>query len=506
MQNMGGPVQGLKQGHIRRASLMNIPSGMRMVYPESMEDMYARSDALPTPPHTAPLRGLNQFNMGAMHDTQFMSMNSIALSAGMPEEDLDQSYFSPMSEVAPPFSSMHTTPEAQHAGLYGQMPTSTSDMPSQMPASVNSIGQSDSSNGQGSRPLPPLAPAMNGLPNTMPADLKNALSVSANIVKKPRQMLFSTEEPTISPDEIASFISGPEPQDGKWVCLYGGCGKRFGRKENIKSHVQTHLGDRQYKCFVCYKCFVRQHDLKRHSKIHTGVKPYQCQCGNSFARHDALTRHRQRGMCVGAFEGIVKKVVKRGRPRKRPLPESTDGTDTSTAKAPSASKSGSKSSEPPSVLQSASSSMSGSTRENSRTASPESSGSPPPLSPAPHSPQHFDFNSFLSDSPHPPQLVDSTTGSSSSPLQLPTTSAEYNTAFRKYSLSLENPIVTSAGHNSGIPASSHFSEMDFLNGDMGGLANDLLDFSGMGAGNLGLCSAPEDSYIRPEVLGGGFVR
>jgi len=41
-----------------------------------------------------------------------------------------------------------------------------------------------------------------------------------------------------------------------------------------------------------------------------------CLCGNSFARHDALTRHRQRGMCIGAFEGVVKKVVKRGRPRK----------------------------------------------------------------------------------------------------------------------------------------------------------------------------------------------
>ena len=61
---------------------------------------------------------------------------------------------------------------------------------------------------------------------------------------------------------------------------------------------------------------MRQHDLKRHAKIHSGVKPYPCLCGNSFARHDALTRHRQRGMCVGAFEGVVKKVAKRGRPRK----------------------------------------------------------------------------------------------------------------------------------------------------------------------------------------------
>jgi regulatory protein SWI5 len=116
-------------------------------------------------------------------------------------------------------------------------------------------------------------------------------------------------------DEIQMYIEGPDGE-AKWTCTYEQCGKKFGRKENIKSHVQTHLNDRQYQCPTCKKCFVRQHDLKRHAKIHTGIKPYPCECGNSFARHDALTRHRQRGMCIGAFDGIVRKVVKRGRPRK----------------------------------------------------------------------------------------------------------------------------------------------------------------------------------------------
>ncbi|BDD56983.1 Metallothionein expression activator [Monascus purpureus] len=126
----------------------------------------------------------------------------------------------------------------------------------------------------------------------------------------------SIKETGITIDEIASFIHGPDPEDGKWVCLHTGCGRRFGRKENIKSHVQTHLGDRQYKCDHCNKCFVRGHDLKRHAKIHTGDKPYECLCGNVFARHDALTRHRQRGMCIGGYKGIVRKTTKRGRPRK----------------------------------------------------------------------------------------------------------------------------------------------------------------------------------------------
>ncbi|KAK5314855.1 Metallothionein expression activator [Exophiala xenobiotica] len=126
----------------------------------------------------------------------------------------------------------------------------------------------------------------------------------------------SIEETNVTLDDIAQYIEGPDPIDNRWICKFDDCNKRFGRKENIKSHVQTHLGDRQFRCDHCGKCFVRGHDLKRHAKIHTGNKPYPCACGNSFARHDALTRHRQRGMCIGAFEGTVKKIVKRGRPRK----------------------------------------------------------------------------------------------------------------------------------------------------------------------------------------------
>lgn len=123
-------------------------------------------------------------------------------------------------------------------------------------------------------------------------------------------------ETGVTTDDIAAYIEGPNPADGKWRCTFEKCDKRFGRKENIKSHVQTHLNDRQYQCPHCQKCFVRQHDLKRHAKIHTGIKPYPCECGNNFARHDALTRHRQRGMCIGAFDGAVRKIGKRGRPRK----------------------------------------------------------------------------------------------------------------------------------------------------------------------------------------------
>ncbi|KAF2134824.1 hypothetical protein P153DRAFT_305617 [Dothidotthia symphoricarpi CBS 119687] len=138
----------------------------------------------------------------------------------------------------------------------------------------------------------------------------------------------SLEFTGIAPEEVQRYISEQNAVTNKWTCLFQDCGKVFGRRENIRSHVQTHLGDRQYKCNGCGKCFVRQHDLKRHAKIHSGNKPYKCPCGAGFARQDALTRHRQRGMCVGGFADAVRRQAKRGRPKKN-RPDMEQRTDKS---------------------------------------------------------------------------------------------------------------------------------------------------------------------------------
>ncbi|KAL1310929.1 hypothetical protein AAFC00_001153 [Neodothiora populina] len=161
-------------------------------------------------------------------------------------------------------------------------------------------------------------------------DLRYMTDSPMRVPMSPREMMIanldidaSIEDTGISAEEVQQYISEQDPTDGKWTCLFDGCYKKFGRKENIKSHVQTHLGDRQFKCNHCGKCFVRQHDLKRHAKIHSGDKPHKCPCGNGFARQDALTRHRQRGVCDGALPGFERREVKRGRPRKM-RPELTD--------------------------------------------------------------------------------------------------------------------------------------------------------------------------------------
>lgn len=207
----------------------------------------------------------------------------------------ESSQFSPATSNLSPEMSQHSSPEISHAQLFGNPFESKPNLEANESHSPLSSGPTHQNRGRSSRASSPQRRSM----TIDGVDLAETIT-----------------ETGITIDDIACYIDGPDPADQKWSCLFPECRKRFGRKENIKSHVQTHLGDRQYQCPHCKKCFVRQHDLKRHAKIHSGVKPYPCACGNSFARHDALTRHRQRGMCIGAFEGIVKKVVKRGRPRK----------------------------------------------------------------------------------------------------------------------------------------------------------------------------------------------
>ena len=250
----------------------------------------AEMQSIPSPPRTGPMTTPSTFDSAPMPTGNFMSMSNMNLDFMKSENQYGGSPHSQTSNLSPAMS-YHSSPEITQMAMFGDpflnRPT--------LDASQLSYPELTS----------------HGLP-TSPTHSSHRRSESVSSINPDE----SITETGITIDDIASFISGPDPSDGKWICLFPDCKKKFGRKENIKSHVQTHLGDRQFQCPHCKKCFVRQHDLKRHAKIHSGVKPYPCQCGNSFARHDALTRHRQRGMCIGAFEGVVKKTVKRGRPRK----------------------------------------------------------------------------------------------------------------------------------------------------------------------------------------------
>ncbi len=256
----------------------------------------------PSPPDTAPLISSSTFDAALSSSSSFEDGRGFKMEFTSSDTGYSSSYYSPMSHpLSPTMSSFQSSPDLAQASLMANPTRGLPDLAAPSQTYSLPISQSAVSLGNYSCPVRDALPP-------------RAMSISE--LNLDASMDVSIEDTGVTIDEIASFIQGPDPYDGKWICLYLDCNKKFGRKENIKSHVQTHLGDRQFRCNHCRKCFVRQHDLKRHSKIHSGVKPYPCKCGNSFARHDALTRHRQRGMCIGAFEGVVKKQVKRGRPKK----------------------------------------------------------------------------------------------------------------------------------------------------------------------------------------------
>lgn len=247
-----------------------------------------RSNTMPEP---------QTFNETPVPTSEYMNMNSFNEEFIKLEHSYDNSHCDMPSMRASSALSQHSTPNTPQVGEFmGGFPNKP-DLQAYQTIKA-SQSQSDSRRASPHRR------------NDSFASIASAASISSINIEETKT------ETGVTIEEIAQYIQGPDVADGKWTCIFEGCGKKFGRKENIKSHVQTHLNDRQYQCPTCQKCFVRQHDLKRHAKIHTGVKPYPCECGNSFARHDALTRHRQRGMCIGAFDGVVRKVVKRGRPRK----------------------------------------------------------------------------------------------------------------------------------------------------------------------------------------------
>ncbi|MCJ1399362.1 Metallothionein expression activator [Xylographa trunciseda] len=261
-----------------------------------------------SPPHTVQLPFSSTFDVAPIPSPSFMSMSALKMEFSRSDNGYDSSYYSPKSHrVSPILSSFHSSPELAHLDLFPEL----------------------SNKDQWSSKLDPISQLSNVHNNGDISDF------SFDIKEDPSSRTLSISDPSgqsvegtmvdtgITSEEIASFIQGPDAQS-KYACMYPGCTKKFGRKENVRAHVQTHLGDRQYVCNHCYKPFVRQHDLKRHVKIHSGEKGHPCPCGTEFGREDALTRHRQRGMCSGAFPGTPKRESKRGRPRKNNRPETPE--------------------------------------------------------------------------------------------------------------------------------------------------------------------------------------
>lgn len=70
------------------------------------------------------------------------------------------------------------------------------------------------------------------------------------------------------------------------------CAMPFFTKEALKTHIQTHTGEKIYTCDICKNMYKTKTILKEHLKIHFNIKRFKCkQCDMSFVQKSGLKGH-----------------------------------------------------------------------------------------------------------------------------------------------------------------------------------------------------------------------
>lgn len=144
----------------------------------------------------------------------------------------------------------------------------------------------------------------NSLPKSTPPPQPSPSSSLTTTTTKPTPFIHYTYLPSNSPPLLLQPMTLPsciDVNDRNEVpplplihpCPHPGCGRKFRRLFNMKSHLVCHSGDRPHACTTCSATFRRKHDLQRHFRSsHTKQQPFRCTiCLRGFTRKDHFNRH-----------------------------------------------------------------------------------------------------------------------------------------------------------------------------------------------------------------------
>ncbi|XP_072948458.1 uncharacterized protein [Epargyreus clarus] len=86
------------------------------------------------------------------------------------------------------------------------------------------------------------------------------------------------------------------------------CSERFDERNQLHSHMRTHVGSKEFRCHVCARNFYSNYSLRRHIDWHKGIKRFSCEiCNKKFAQKSELLRHNRR---IHDPNNIIREKVK----------------------------------------------------------------------------------------------------------------------------------------------------------------------------------------------------